>query len=187
MASDMSTDTSFVWTSLTLAENLFRWRNTTIDFWSNSYCLTYGLNKWNRYETIMEPKNGLFLHVWLSDPKAIIIHNRHKMSLLCPCKNYLVIIVRTGRAILRWRTLSFEIIATCRKLFEWFLWLNKEHLLLSCNSKRRKMKSYEFEMCPPSAALLLLIRHSSQEVRWISTKQNVMGVQWNPDKLLLSL
>jgi hypothetical protein len=55
--------------------------------------------------SMMEPINGFFLHDWMADPKADILDNHHKMSVLCPCKNHFAIIVRAVYVILRWHTL----------------------------------------------------------------------------------
>jgi hypothetical protein len=43
-----------------------------------------------------EPRNVFFLHDWVSDPIVVIMHDHHKVSLFCPCRNYFAIMVRTG-------------------------------------------------------------------------------------------
>jgi hypothetical protein len=65
------------------------------------YCLRRRL----RIGALKEPSNGFFLHGCVSDPKAGIIHNHHKVSLLCPCGYWSAILVRTCCATLRWNTL----------------------------------------------------------------------------------
>jgi hypothetical protein len=95
-ASNPSTCTSSVWISL--GESPFRWRNTTIDLWSilihtdpywSILIHTDPRTCWTN-EAVKEPRNGFFLHGWVSYPNAVTIHNHHKMSLLC---HYCVIIV----------------------------------------------------------------------------------------------
>jgi hypothetical protein len=97
MALDANTCISSVWTVLTLAESPFKWRNMLIDRLIHS-AQRPGLTK----GVIAEPRNGFFLHDWVSDPKAVILHNHHSMSLLCPYRNYFAIRVRTGYSMLRW-------------------------------------------------------------------------------------
>jgi hypothetical protein len=54
--------------------------------------------------TAKESRNGFFLYGWVSDPNAIIIHNHHYVSLLCPYGNDLAIMIRTDCSMLRWNT-----------------------------------------------------------------------------------
>jgi hypothetical protein len=78
MASDSNPCTSSVWTSLALAEapSNGETRQLTFDPYSQHTGLTNG--------AVKEPRNGFFLHDWVSDPKVVILHNHHKASFFCP-------------------------------------------------------------------------------------------------------
>jgi hypothetical protein len=63
-------------------------------------CWTWGLTS----GAVKESRHGFFLHDWIPDPKVILIHNHHKVSLLCPWGNCLAAMVRTSCAAFRWNT-----------------------------------------------------------------------------------
>jgi hypothetical protein len=121
MESDRSTSTSSAWTSL--AESPFRWKKTTIDVWF----ILLNWTDWRNERAVKEPRNGFFLSDWVSDLKAVIIHNHQRVWLFCACGNYFAIMVKTSRAPPRWNTLEIP-------FWQWFLFKTTENMALHRNS-----------------------------------------------------
>jgi hypothetical protein len=85
----------------------FGWKPLQVEKHDNSCliqiasCRSTGLTK----GAVKEQKNEFFLRDGVSDPKVVIIHDHHKVPLLCPHGNDLAIRVSTSCSTLGWNTL----------------------------------------------------------------------------------